>query len=73
METIVLTVEPGSRRQVVDVTAEAASCVRGRADGLLSVFVPHATAGLAIIEVGAWSDRDLLTAIDDVLPASEGT
>jgi secondary thiamine-phosphate synthase enzyme len=38
-------------------------------DGLLHVFVPHATAGVAIIETGAGSDDDLLNAIDDLLPA----
>ena len=72
METIELTMTTGSRTEVVDLTTEAAEFVRGRGDGLLSVFVPHATAGLAIIEVGAGSDRDLLTAIDEVLPAVEG-
>lgn len=72
METVELTLRTGSQTQVVDVTTEAARFVRDRGDGLLSVFVPHATAGLAIIEVGAGSDRDLLSAIDDVLPASEG-
>jgi secondary thiamine-phosphate synthase enzyme len=72
METIELTLTTGSRTEVVDLTTEAAEFVRGRGDGLLSVFVPHATAGLAIIEVGAGSDRDLLTAIEEVLPAAEG-
>jgi secondary thiamine-phosphate synthase enzyme len=72
METIELTLTTGSRTEVVDLTTEAAEFVRGRGDGLLSVFVPHATAGLAIIEVGAGSDRDLLTAIEEVLPAVEG-
>ncbi len=72
METVELTMRTGSRTQVVDVTAQAAEFVRDQGDGLLSVFVPHATAGLAIIEVGAGSDRDLLTAIDDMLPATEG-
>lgn len=38
------------------------------ADGLLHVWVPHATAGLAIIETGAGSDDDLLTALGDLLP-----
>ena len=37
-------------------------------DGLLNVFVPHATAGLAIIETGAGSDDDLLAALDELLP-----
>ena len=43
----------------------------GRGDGLLHVFAPHATAGIAIIETGSGSDRDLLTALDDVLPADD--
>jgi len=72
MQTVELTMRTGSRTQVLDVTAEAARFVRDRGDGLLSVFVPHATAGLAILEVGAGSDRDLLSAIDEVLPAAEG-
>ena len=72
MKTIEFTVTTGSRTRVVDVTAQAAAFVRDQGDGLLSVFVPHATAGLAIMEVGAGSDRDLLAAIDEVLPATEG-
>jgi secondary thiamine-phosphate synthase enzyme len=54
---------------VVDITDEAARFVAGRGDGLLHVFTPHATAGIAIIETGAGSDQDLLRALDDVLPA----
>ena len=41
----------------------------GRGDGLLHVFVPHATAGLALIELGAGSDADLLAALAELLPA----
>jgi secondary thiamine-phosphate synthase enzyme len=65
----VITVRTGSRPTVRDVTGEAARFVEGRGDGLLHVFVPHATAGLALIETGAGSDEDLLRALDDVLPA----
>jgi secondary thiamine-phosphate synthase enzyme len=72
MESIEITVRTGSRPQVVDLTSEAARFVHGKDDGLLSVFVPHATAGIAIIETGAGSDHDLLTAIDELLPAREG-
>lgn len=72
MDTTELTIATGSRRAVVDLTSHAADFVRGRGDGLLSVFVPHATAGLAIIELGARSDQDLLKAIEDLLPATEG-
>ena len=43
----------------------------GRGDGLLHVFVPHATAGLAILETGAGSDDDLLAALGDLLPADD--
>ena len=43
----------------------------GAADGLLSIFVPHATAGLVIVEIGAGSDDDLLDALDRLLPREE--
>lgn len=72
MESTEFALQTGSRAEVVDITARGAAFVRDLGDGLLSVFVPHATAGLAIIETGAGSDRDLLTAIDDLLPAVEG-
>jgi secondary thiamine-phosphate synthase enzyme len=71
VETQVITVRTGSRPTVVDLTAEANAFVQGRGDGLLHVFTPHATAGLAIIETGAGSDVDLLAALDDALPADE--
>jgi secondary thiamine-phosphate synthase enzyme len=45
--------------------------VAGRGDGLLSVFVPHATAGVVVVEVGAGSDQDLLDALDRLLPRDE--
>jgi secondary thiamine-phosphate synthase enzyme len=68
VESVVITVRTGSHPAVADITDEAAAFVRDRGDGLLHVFVPHATAGIAIIETGAGSDDDLLTALDDVLP-----
>ncbi|GAA2464637.1 secondary thiamine-phosphate synthase enzyme YjbQ [Winogradskya consettensis] len=71
MDTTVITVRTGSKPVVRDITGEAELFVRGRGDGLLHVFVPHATAGLAIIETGAGSDEDLLTAIDELLPAQD--
>ncbi|MET7392667.1 secondary thiamine-phosphate synthase enzyme YjbQ [Dactylosporangium sp. NPDC005572] len=69
MQTEVITVKTGSRPVVRDITDEASRFVAGLGDGLLHVFVPHATAGVAIIETGAGSDDDLLRALDDVLPA----
>jgi secondary thiamine-phosphate synthase enzyme len=68
MRTEVITVRTGSSPVVADITAEAERFVAGQGDGLLHVFVPHATAGVAIIETGAGSDDDLLTALDDLLP-----
>ena len=74
METQIIDVRTGSRETVRDITgecAEFAAAASSGGDGLLHVFVPHATAGLAIIETGAGSDDDLLTAIDDLLPAED--
>jgi len=71
MESDLITVRTGSRPAVVDITAQASDFVAGRGDGVLHVFVPHATAGVAIIETGAGSDDDLLTALDDLLPADD--
>lgn len=55
----------------MDLTRECAEFAQGRGDGLLHVFVPHATAGIAILETGAGSDEDLLTALADLLPADD--
>jgi len=71
VDSDLITVRTGSRATVVDITAEASTFVAGRGDGLLHVFAPHATAGIAIIETGAGSDRDLMTALDGVLPADD--
>ncbi len=73
MYSSVITVRTGSTPCVRDITEEAAAFVgrhaEGRGDGLLHVFVPHATAGIALIETGAGSEEDLLRALDGVLPA----
>ena len=71
METQEITVRTGSRATVVDITEQVAAFVAGKGDGLVHVFVPHATAGLAIIETGAGSDQDLLYALDELLPADD--
>src|SRR5512134_1325623 len=68
MESIELTVRTGGEPAVVDITGEVAQFCRDRGDGLVSVFVPHATAGVAIIETGAGSDADLLAALTGLLP-----
>jgi secondary thiamine-phosphate synthase enzyme len=56
---------------VHDLTGECARFVADEADGLLHVFVPHATAGIAILETGAGSDDDLLATLADLLPADD--
>jgi secondary thiamine-phosphate synthase enzyme len=61
----------GDADVVVDITRDCAEFVRGLGDGLLHVFVPHATAGLAVIETGAGSDDDLLSALAELLPEDD--
>jgi secondary thiamine-phosphate synthase enzyme len=62
-------IRTGAAARVVDLTSRCAQFVAAEADGLLSVFVPHATAGVAVLETGAGSDDDLLAAVEDLLPA----
>ena len=71
MDSQTLTLRTGDREAVLDLTREAADFAAGRGDGLLHVFVPHATAGIAILETGAGSDDDLLAALRDLLPADD--
>ena len=67
METVVFRVEVGDRL-VTDLTDRIAGFVEGRGDGLVSVFAPHATAGLALMELGSGSEPDLADALDRLLP-----
>ena len=71
MDTEIRTYRTGDVETVLDLTADADAYVDGRGDGLLHLFVPHATAGIAIIETGAGSDDDLLAALADLLPADD--
>ncbi|HEX4191192.1 MAG TPA: YjbQ family protein [Marmoricola sp.] len=61
----------GDAEVVLDLTRDAAAFADGRGDGLLHLFVPHATAGIAILETGAGSDDDLLATLCDLLPADD--
>lgn len=56
---------------MLDITAEVVGFTAGKGDGLLSVFAPHATAGLAIIETGAGSDADLMDVLDELVPRDD--
>jgi secondary thiamine-phosphate synthase enzyme len=60
-----------SRRRVVDLTDAVRAFCGGHGDGLCNVFVPHATAGVAIIETGAGSDDDLVDALEQLLPRDD--
>lgn len=71
MESTTREYRTGDREVVLDLTRDCAEFVSGRGDGLLSLFVPHATAGIAVIETGAGSDDDLLSALGDLLPADD--
>lgn len=72
MLTQTIEVTTGNRDVVHDVTTDCAALARKHGgDGILQVFVPHATAGVAILETGAGSDEDLLAALDDLLPADD--
>lgn len=83
MKTEIIEVRTGHREGVFDLTGECESFVANAADadadadaggdrdGMLNVFVPHATAGLAIIELGSGSDHDLLSVLAEVLPADD--
>jgi len=71
MSTSTLTVHTGSRRGLFDITRECAEFVAGQGDGLLNIFVPHATAGVVIMELGSGSDADLMATLDTLLPRDD--
>ena len=71
MDTETRSYRTGGDEAVLDLTRDAQSYAADKGDGLLHVFVPHATAGIAIIETGAGSDDDLLSALAELLPADD--
>ena len=74
METEVFEATTGRRERVYDITGECArfaARVAGDGDGLLHVFVPHATAGLVLMELGSGSEEDLLSVLAELLPADD--
>ncbi len=74
MRTELVRVHTGSHEVVHDLTGECRAFVSsygGDRSGLLHVFVPHATAGIAILETGAGSDDDLLATLADLLPVDD--
>ena len=74
MKTQIIDVHTGRRETIRDITGECAgfaTAASAGGDGLLHVFVPHATAGVALIELGAGSDDDLLATLAELLPADD--
>ena len=72
--TLTFELTTGSREAAVDITDRCDDFLREAApgrDGLLNVFVPHATAGVTVIETGAGSDQDLLAVLRELLPADD--
>lgn len=72
--TTVLNISTGTAETVTDLTRECEEFLTRAAagrDGLLNIFVPHATAGIAVLETGAGSDDDLLAALHHLLPADD--
>jgi secondary thiamine-phosphate synthase enzyme len=57
--------------RVVDITDRIEAFVRSSGDGLVNVFVPHATAGVALMETGSGSEPDLEEALDRLLPRDD--
>ena len=71
MKTVELSITTGRRSGLFDLTAECERFVSGEGDGLLNVFVPHATCGLVIMELGSGSDSDLMAALGRLLPRDD--
>ncbi|QLY31302.1 secondary thiamine-phosphate synthase enzyme YjbQ [Nocardia huaxiensis] len=74
MKSTVIDLITGHTEVVQDITPQCAAFLdeaAGDGDGLLNVFVPHATAGIAVMELGASSDDDLLAALRELLPADD--
>ncbi len=70
MDSLEITVRTGNTL-VTDLTAELERFCAGRGDGLAHVFVPHATAGVAVMETGSGSEADLADAVDRLLPRAD--
>lgn len=70
MRSIEITVDT-RRRQIADLTDQIAGFCHGLGDGLLSVFAPHATAGVALMELGSGSEADLRELLDRLLPRDD--
>jgi secondary thiamine-phosphate synthase enzyme len=74
MRTVMLSLRTGGRERIADITRQCADFAGDASqggEGLLHVFVPHATAGIAIMELGSGSDEDLMAVLAELLPAQD--
>lgn len=67
MHAVELNVTTGTR-PVTDLTVEVRAFCQEQGDGLLNVFAPHATAGVAIMELGSDSEPDLVDLLERLMP-----
>ncbi|HKZ20935.1 MAG TPA: secondary thiamine-phosphate synthase enzyme YjbQ [Acidimicrobiia bacterium] len=70
MESSLVEIRTGDVPTVVDITHRVVEFCRGKGDGLVNVFAPHATAGLALIETSSGAEEDLLATLEELLPRS---
>jgi secondary thiamine-phosphate synthase enzyme len=68
VKTAELSIQTGRSRGLHDLTPACERFVAGEGDGLLVVFVPHATAGVVVMELGSGSEADMVAALDRLLP-----
>ena len=67
MDSVLVEVDT-TRERIVDLTDDVESFCHGRGDGLCSVFAPHATAGVGLMETGSGSEDDLERVLERLLP-----
>lgn len=72
MDTHTFTVRTGDRFTCADLTPTVSQWLERRGDGLCTVFIPHATAGVALFELGAGSDADAERTVGELLPREQG-
>jgi len=68
MKTESFRVKTGSSRAIVDITDDVVEFVNGEGDGFVNVSLPHATAGLVLMELGSGSEEDLWDRLEFLLP-----
>ena len=66
-----LSLVTGTRPGLFDITTECERFVAGQADGLLNIFVPHATAGVLIVELGSGTETDIMATLERLLPRDD--